>query len=98
MDTSIVQVSSSREVPVASARRSAPTGSNLSALAGVSIGTVSRALSVRNQLRPETRDRVGAAARDLGWQLNIFARSLTADRSFTVGLITSDSFGRSSSR
>lgn len=79
---------------MAGAKRSAPTVSDVAARAGVSNGTVSKALNGRGQLRPETRDRVAAAARDLGWQPNIFARSLTSDRSYTVGLITTDSFGR----
>ncbi len=74
--------------------RSVPTVSDVAALAGVSTGTVSKALNGRGAMRPETRERVVAAARELGWQPNVLARSLLAGRSYTVGLITTDSFGR----
>jgi LacI family transcriptional regulator len=62
--------------------------------AGVSVGTASKALNGRGQLRAETRDRVLAAAAELGFQPNALARGLLSGRSFTVGLVTSDSFGR----
>jgi LacI family transcriptional regulator len=62
--------------------------------AGVSIGTASKALNGRGQLRAETRDRVLAAAAELGFQPNALARGLLSGRSYTVGLVTSDSFGR----
>jgi LacI family transcriptional regulator len=38
------------------------TIADVAALAGVSIGTVSKALNGRGQLRPQTRDRVLAAS------------------------------------
>jgi LacI family transcriptional regulator len=62
--------------------------------AGVSVGTASKALNGRGNLRAETRSRVLRAAEDLGFQPNALARSLLAGRSFTVGLVTTDSFGR----
>jgi LacI family transcriptional regulator len=67
---------------------------DVAALAGVSIGTASKALNGQGKLRDETRDRVAAAARELGFTPNILARGLLAGRTFTVGLITTDSFGR----
>jgi len=67
---------------------------DVAALAGVSIGTVSKALNGRGQLRAETRGRVLAAAEQLGFRPNPFARGLLSGRSYTVGLITTDSFGR----
>jgi LacI family transcriptional regulator len=70
------------------------TITDVAALAQVSIGTVSKALNGRGQLREETRERVLAAAEQLGFQPNVLARSLLSGRSFTVGLITTDSFGR----
>jgi LacI family transcriptional regulator len=63
-------------------------------LAGVSTGTASKALNGRGQLRDETRERVQAAAQQLGFRPNDLAKSLVRGRTFTVGLLTSDSFGR----
>src|ERR1022692_2700130 len=67
---------------------------DVAALAGVSIGTASKALNDQGRLRQETRDRVTAAARELGFAPNVLARALLAGRTYTVGVITSDSFGR----
>jgi LacI family transcriptional regulator len=72
----------------------AVTIADVAALAGVSIGTVSKALNGRGQLRTQTRDRVLAAADQLGFSPSPLARSLLSGRSCTVGLITTDSFGR----
>ena len=66
----------------------------MAARAGVSIGTASKALNGQGKLRDETRDRVAAAARDLGFAPNALARGLLAGRTYTVGVITTDSFGR----
>jgi LacI family transcriptional regulator len=79
---------------VVEAKRSVPTVSDVAARAGVSNSTVSKALSGRGQMKPETRRRVAAAAEELGWQPNVLARGLLTGRSYTVGLITTDSFGR----
>ncbi len=62
--------------------------------AGVSIGTASKALNNSGSLRQETRDRVIAAARALGFRPNVLAQSLHRGQSLTVGLISTDSFGR----
>jgi LacI family transcriptional regulator len=62
--------------------------------AGVTIGTVSKALHGQGKLRPETRERVRAVAMRLGFRPNDLAQSLMRGRSFTVGLITTDSYGR----
>jgi LacI family transcriptional regulator len=70
------------------------TITDVAALAGVSIGTVSKALNGRGQLRAETRERVLAAAAQLGFRPSPLARGLLSGRSYTVGLITTDSFGR----
>jgi LacI family transcriptional regulator len=66
----------------------------VASLAGVSVGTASKALNGRGKLRPETRQLVLDAARRLNFQPNHLARSLVRGRTFTVGLLTSDSFGR----
>jgi LacI family transcriptional regulator len=67
---------------------------DVAAQAGVSIGTASKALNGQGKLRAETRARVAAAARELGFSPNVLARGLLAGRTYTVGLITTDSFGR----
>jgi LacI family transcriptional regulator len=71
-----------------------PTIGDVAALAGVSIGTVSKALNGRGGISTRTRARVHEAAEQLGFQSNALARSLLTGRSFTVGLLTNDSFGR----
>ena len=71
-----------------------PTIRDVAALAAVSTGTVSKALNGRGSLRPETRRRVLEAAEHLGFRANAAARSLPARRSYTVGMITTDSIGR----
>ena len=71
-----------------------PTIRDVAARAGVSIGTASKALNGQGKLRAETRERVAAAARELGFAPNVLARALLAGRTYTVGVITTDSFGR----
>jgi LacI family transcriptional regulator len=73
---------------------STPTVKDVAQLAGVSPGTVSKVLNGRGQLRDETRTRVQDAADKLGFQPNHLARSLIEGRTYTVGVLTSDSFGR----
>ena len=78
-------------------RRSAsavPTIRDVAQLAGVSIGTASKALNGTGQLRPETRARVMASAQQLSFRPNDLAHSLHRGQSFTVGVISNDSFGR----
>lgn len=55
--------------------------------AGVSKGLVSLALNERRGVSPETRDRILAAAQDLGWSPNPGARGLTTRRAYALGLI-----------
>ncbi len=75
-------------------RTGPPTVRDVAALAGVSPGTVSKALNGTGQLRTATRERVTAAAEELGFRPNQVAKSLLEGRTFTVGILTSDSFGR----
>ena len=77
-----------------SGRRSTPTIADVAALAEVSIATVSKALNGRPGVKVSTRARVLEAAEKLGFQSNALARSLLTGRSYTVGLITNDSYGR----
>jgi LacI family transcriptional regulator len=67
---------------------------DVAALAGVSAGTVSKAMNGRGQLRDATRQRVLDAARELGFQPNALARGLLEGRTYTVGVLTTDTFGR----
>lgn len=62
--------------------------------AGVSVGTASKALNGRGSLRAETRSRVLRVAEEIGFEPNALAQSLLSGRTFTVGLLTTDSFGR----
>jgi LacI family transcriptional regulator len=66
----------------------------VAALAGVSTGTASKALNGRGAMRPETRLRVRQAADQLGFVVNAAARSLQTGRTYTVGMITTDTIGR----
>jgi len=72
----------------------APTIRDVALAADVSIGTASKALNGRGQLRPETRTRVRTIAEQLGFRPNDLVHSLLRGRTFTVGLLTTDSYGR----
>src|ERR1700753_1486179 len=64
--------------------------------AGVSIASVSRVLNGRNSPRPETRDRVMAAVRELGFVPDGAARALSNRLKEVVGVVfrrTSDAVG-----
>ena len=79
------------EAPV---RRSRQTIRDVAEAAGVSIGTVSKALNNSGTLSAETRARIIKLAGELGFRPNDLAQSLHRGQSFTVGLISNDSFGR----
>jgi LacI family transcriptional regulator len=67
---------------------------DVAALAGVAPSTASKALNGNGQLRADTRERVRRAAEQLGFTPDGLGRGLSSGRSYTVGLVTSDSFGR----
>ncbi|WP_129788376.1 LacI family DNA-binding transcriptional regulator [Promicromonospora panici] len=67
---------------------------DVAALAGVAPSTVSKALNGTGSLRESTRVKVREAAERLGFVPDASARSLSARRSFTVGLLSTDSAGR----
>jgi LacI family transcriptional regulator len=75
-----------------------PTGpvtiADVAAEAGVSTSTASRALNGVGRMRDETRQRVREVALRLGFRPNEAARTLLRGRTFTVGLLTTDSYGR----
>ena len=68
----------------------APTIRDVARAAGVSQATVSRALSMPELVRPGTRARVEAAARELGYRPNRAARGLITGRTGNLGLIVPD--------
>jgi LacI family transcriptional regulator len=70
------------------------TITDVARLAGVSPATASRALNGRGGTSEDTARRVRHAAEKLGYQPNALARGLLSGKSCTVGLITTDSFGR----
>lgn len=84
---------------VAPARGSEPRRpvslADVAAWAGVSSGTVSRALSRPEMVQKETRERVVAAAMQLGYVVNGAARALSSRVTHTVGAIV-PRFGNSS--
>ena len=65
------------------------TSRDVAARAGVSQATVSLVLSgaPRGRIGPAARERVLQAARDLGYEPNLVARSLVQGRSFAIGVI-----------
>ena len=66
-----------------------PAMSDVAAVAGVSHQTVSRVLNGHPSVRPETRQRVLDAIRELGYRRNTAARALVTRRSGTIGVVTS---------
>jgi len=64
-----------------------PTISDVARHVGVSKGAVSFALNGRGGVSADTRDRILAAARELGWLPNHRARSLSVSRAFALGLV-----------
>lgn len=59
-------------------------------VAGVSISTVSRALSKPDDVAPATRDKVLDTARGMGYRPNLAARGLITGRTGIIGLIVPD--------
>ncbi|WFP61352.1 LacI family DNA-binding transcriptional regulator [Mesorhizobium sp. WSM4904] len=66
----------------------------VAAAAGVSVATASKALNGQGRMTAETRERIRETARHLGFRPNSLAQSLLRKRSFTVGLLTNDTYGR----
>ena len=75
-------------------RRSPVTIRDVARESGVSVSTVSKALNGNGQLRPETRTQVRSIAERLGFRPSDIAQSLLRKRTFTVGLVSTDSYGR----
>lgn len=71
-----------KELPV-----EAPTISNVADLAGVSIATVSRYLNHPARVRPDTRDRVQKAVKQLGYSPNGLAQSFRRGRTNIIMVV-----------
>lgn len=57
---------------------------------GVSVATVSKALNDQPDIGADTRDRIRAVARELGYVTNSAARALKANRTYNVGVLFVD--------
>ncbi len=60
---------------------------DVAALAHVDVSTVSRALNNTSYVHPDTKERVYAAARELGYRPNVIARALRQGRSHIIGVV-----------
>lgn len=67
---------------------------DVAARANVSVTTASRALNGTGRMSEETRKRVREVAAALDYRPNSIARGLVQQRSFTLGLLTNDTYGR----
>jgi LacI family transcriptional regulator len=67
-----------------------PTIHDVSKLAGVGVGTVSRVLNNRGYVDQDTRARVNAAIAELGYMPNRLAGSLRSKSTGTIALVLSD--------
>ncbi len=57
---------------------------------GVSVATVSKALSDKGDISKPTRDRIRQAAEEMGYMLNASARALKTNRTYSIGVIFVD--------
>ncbi|OWV96471.1 LacI family DNA-binding transcriptional regulator [Rhizobium sp. R693] len=79
---------------IAGGKRGRITIHDVAAAAGVSISTASKALNETGRMSAETRERVKRIAGEVGFRPNALARGLLSKRSFTIGLLTNDTYGR----
>jgi LacI family transcriptional regulator len=70
-----------------------PTIRDVAEQAGVSIATVSRVLNDRADVSVETRERVRAVARSVGYSVDPAARGLVTQRTQLVGVVVGDNAG-----
>jgi len=66
---------------------SRPTITDVARVAGVSKGAVSFALNGKPGVAADTRERILAVARDLGWTPSLRGRALSVSRALAVGLV-----------
>ena len=67
-----------------------PTIYDVAAAAGVATSTVSRAFSNPNRVAAATRERILAAAKELGYRPNPHARALLSGKHHTLAMVVSD--------
>src|SRR5260221_574691 len=72
-------------------KSSKATMSDVARRAGVSAATVARVLYKNGYVKDETRQAVEAAVEVTGYRPNMVARGLRTSRSFTLGLVVSES-------
>ena len=70
-----------------------PTIRDVAQRAGVSIATVSRVLNEKGDVRSTTRERVQAAATELGYSVDSIGRALSSQRTRLVGVVVGDNAG-----
>src|SRR3954449_3705367 len=78
----------------ADAPRRRPTIADVARRAGVSAAAVSFAVNDRPGVSPQTRTRILAAARELGWRPSASARALTEARTRAIGLVLARGAGQ----
>src|SRR5689334_22834705 len=71
-------------------RAGAVTLRDIARATGVSVNTVSRALTGKSDINAATKIRVLATAERLGYQPNLPARSLVLGRTHSIGLVVTD--------
>lgn len=79
---------------ISGGKRGRITIHEVAAAAAVSISTASKALNDTGRMGSETRERVKRIAAEIGYRPNALARGLLSKRSFTIGLLTNDTYGR----
>ncbi|MBQ1314571.1 MAG: LacI family DNA-binding transcriptional regulator, partial [Erysipelotrichaceae bacterium] len=57
---------------------------------GVSVATVSKALSDKPDISKPTRDRIRKVAEEMGYMLNASARALKTNRTYNIGVLFID--------
>lgn len=73
---------------MADAKSNWVTASDVARLAGVSRSAVSRTFTAGASVSAQTRQRVEAAAAELGYQVNVIARAMNTGSSNFIGLVT----------
>lgn len=61
-------------------------------LACVDVSTVSRALNNTSYVHPDTKERIYAAAKELGYHPNVMAQALRQGKRHTIGVIVPSLF------